>query len=157
MSSITFNRDSDEGKTEELMSAALFVEAADAEEEEGPPQDGMAYLRQVIQERKRVPETVTATVSLDTVSGTKKKRRETEAEEEESSEDQSRTKAAPPAGCCPGAAWQRDQVAAFSEVRLGAARHAQLGRDTGEVGTSKYPTLCVTEGITYWCRWVRAR
>ena len=56
-------------------------------------------------------------------------------EEEESSEDQSRTKAAPPAGCCPGPAWQRDQVAAFSEVRLGAARHAQLGRDTGEVGT----------------------
>ena len=128
MSSLTFNRDSDEGKSEDLMSAALFVEAADAEEEEGPPQDGMAYLRQVIQERKRVPETVTATVSLDTVSGNKKKRRET-------AEDQSRTKAAPPAGCCPGAAWQRDQVAAFSEVRLGAARHAQLGRDTGEVGT----------------------
>merc|ERR1719195_2485549 len=50
----------------------------------------MAYLRQVIQERKRVPETVTATVSLDTVSGNKKKRRETaEEEDEESSQDKS--------------------------------------------------------------------
>merc|ERR1719229_193700 len=132
MSSLTFNRDSDEGKSEELMSTALFVEAADAEEEDGPPQDGMAYLRQVIQERKRVPETVTATISLDTVSGNKRKRRETAEEQEE--EDGGRTKAAPPAGCCPGPAWQQDQVAAFSEVRLRAARHAQLGRDTGEVG-----------------------
>ena len=44
---------------EELMSAALFVEECEGEDE-GAPQDGMAYLRAVRAERKQCPNTVTA-------------------------------------------------------------------------------------------------
>ena len=45
--SITFNHEEKAG-TEDLMTAALVVEAGDNDEEDGrPPQDGMAYLRQV--------------------------------------------------------------------------------------------------------------
>ena len=61
-STIKFKREEEgEGEGPDLMSAALYVEEAEEEEEEDgrPPQDGMAYLRQVIKERKRVPDTVT--------------------------------------------------------------------------------------------------
>lgn len=45
--SITFNHEEKAG-AEDLMSAALMVEAGDNDDEdERPPQDGMAYLRQV--------------------------------------------------------------------------------------------------------------
>ena len=126
MSSLTFNRDSDEGKSEELMSAALFVEAADTvEEEDGPPQDGMAYLRQVIKERKRVPDTVTVeyagpakTAKLSGGAGP----------------GGDREKAAAPPGWAPGSAWQRQQIAEFSSVRLRVAQHAEVARQTGQAG-----------------------
>ena len=45
--SLKFNTDNEE--SEDLLSAALHVEAADNEDDDDrPPQDGMAYLRQVI-------------------------------------------------------------------------------------------------------------
>ena len=45
--SLKFNTDHEE--SEDLLSAALHVEAADNEDDDDrPPQDGMAYLRQVI-------------------------------------------------------------------------------------------------------------
>ena len=118
---IKFNREEEEGDGPDLMSAALYVEEAEEEEEDGrPPQDGMAYLRQVIKERKRVPDTVT----VEYVGAAKTAKL--------SSRD--REKAAAPPGWAPGAAWQRDQIAEFSAVRLRVARHAQLARETGEAG-----------------------
>ena len=117
------------------MSAALMVEGGDKEEEEGgPPQDGMAYLRQVMRERKRVPETVTAEIKP-------KKQKPDMAGGQKSAGSgggdlgdlNSRTKVPPPPGCCPGPGWQREQVARFSEVRQRVGRHAELGRRTGEV------------------------
>ena len=45
--SLKFNTENEE--SEDLLSAALHVEAADNEDDDDrPPQDGMAYLRQVI-------------------------------------------------------------------------------------------------------------
>ena len=70
-----------------------------------------------MRERKRVPETVTAEIKP------KKQKQNTASCEEQkkvdsdSEEMNSRTKIPPPPGCCPGSAWQREQVAAFSEVR----------------------------------------
>ena len=66
-----------------------------------------------MRERKRVPETVTAEIKP------KKQKQNTASSEEQKndSEMNSRTKIPPPPGCCPGSAWQREQVAAFSEVR----------------------------------------
>ena len=101
--SITFNHE-EKGDNEDLMSAALMVEDGDAEEEGGPPQDGMAYLRQVMRERKRVPETVTAEIKP-------KKQKPDVAGGQKSSgagggdlgDLNSRTKVPPPPGCCPGA------------------------------------------------------
>ena len=43
-----------------------------------------------------------------------------------------RHKAAPPPGCCPGVAWQREQVKQFSEVRAKLARHVQMIKLSGE-------------------------
>ena len=100
---------------EDLMSAALFVEAAEDEDDGRPPQDGMAYLRQVIKERKRVPDTITAEVSQ------KKKPKINRVETEKSGDDSKRNdrvKVPPPPGTCPGSTWQREQMAQFSEVRL---------------------------------------
>ena len=94
---------------------------------------------QVMRERKRVPETVTAEIKP------KKQKQNTASSEEQKkvddSEMNSRTKIPPPPGCCPGSAWQREQVAAFSEVRAKVDRHGELGRRTGEVGigTVKIP------------------
>ena len=133
--SITFNHEEKEGSGD-LMSAALMVEAGDKDEDdERPPQDGMAYLRQVMRERKRVPETVTAEIKP-------KKQKQSEEQKKVDSDDMnSRTKIPPPPGCCPGSAWQREQVASFSEVRRRVDRHGELGRNTGEVGvgTVKIP------------------
>ena len=135
--SITFNHEDKEG-SEDLMSAALMVEAGEDEDDGRPPQDGMAYLRQVMRERKRVPETVTAEIKP-------KKQKQNASDErkkvDSDSDMNSRTKIPPPPGCCPGSAWQREQVAAFSEVRRKVDRHGELGRHTGEVGvgTVKIP------------------
>ena len=125
--SITFNHEEKAG-SEDLMSAALMVEAGEDEDDGRPPQDGMAYLRQVMRERKRVPETVTAEIKP-------KKQKQNSSEEQKKvdsdSDMNSRTKIPPPPGCCPGSAWQREQVAAFSEVRRKVDRHGELGRNTG--------------------------
>ena len=122
---LKFQRDEEEeGDGPDLMSAALYVEEADEEEEEDgrPPQDGMAYLRQVMKERKRVPDTVT--VEYAGPAKTAKM----------SGGGRDREKEAAPPGWAPGSAWQREQMAEFSSVRLRVARHAQLARDTGEAG-----------------------
>ena len=111
--SLKFDHEEKEGN-EDLMSAALFVEAAEDEDDGRPPQDGMAYLRQVIKERKRVPDTVTAEIS-------QKKPKMTRVETEKSGDNSKRNdrvKVPPPPGTCPGSTWQREQMAQFSEVRF---------------------------------------
>ena len=111
--SLKFDHEEKEGN-EDLMSAALFVEAAEDEDDGRPPQDGMAYLRQVIKERKRVPDTVTAEIS-------QKKPKMTRVETQKSGDNSKRNdrvKVPPPPGTCPGSTWQREQMAQFSEVRL---------------------------------------
>ena len=122
---IRFKREEEEDEEGPgLMSAALYVEEAEEEEDEGrPPQDGMAYLRQVIKERKRVPDTVTVeyagpakTAKLSGGPGS------------------DREKAAAPPGWAPGSAWQRQQIAEFSSVRLRVAQHAEVARQTGQAG-----------------------
>ena len=124
---IKFNREKEEGEEgPDLMSAALYVEEAEEEEDDGrPPQDGMAYLRQVIKERKRVPDTVTVeymgaakTAKLSGGAGP----------------GGDREKVAAPPGWAPGLAWQREQIGEFSSVRLRVSRHAQVARHTGEAG-----------------------
>ena len=123
-STIKFKREEEgEGEGPDLMSAALYVEEAEEEEEEDgrPPQDGMAYLRQVIKERKRVPDTVTVEYV-----GPAKTAKLTGGGDRE--------KEAAPPGWAPGSAWQRQQIAEFSSVRLRVARHAQVAREAGEAG-----------------------
>ena len=124
---IRFKREEEEDEEGPgLMSAALYVEEAEEEEDEGrPPQDGMAYLRQVIKERKRVPDTVTVeyagpakTAKLSGGAGP----------------GGDREKAAAPPGWAPGSAWQRQQIAEFSSVRLRVAQHAEVARQTGQAG-----------------------
>ena len=115
--SITFNHE-EKGDNEDLMSAALMVEGGDKEEEEGgPPQDGMAYLRQVMRERKRVPETVTAEIKpkkqKPDVAGGQKSAGSGGGDLGDLGDLNSRTKVPPPPGCSPGAGWQREQVARF--------------------------------------------
>ena len=129
MSQIKFNTGEDK-EGPELMTAALYVEEADKEEEEEdgrPPRDGMAYLRQVIKERKRVPETV----SVEYVGPAKSAKL---VGEESEGDLNDRSKVAAPPGWSPGSAWQREQVRQFSEVRLKVGRHAELVKETGEAG-----------------------
>ena len=98
------------------MSAALYVEPAkDDDDDDRPPQDGMAFLRQVIKERKRVPQTT----RVDITHHKKAKLADTEKSKHDEDGIKSRVKAPPPTGCCPSSTWQREQVAEFSEVRLG--------------------------------------
>ena len=80
-------------------------------------------------------------IDCDWSSQSKYKKQKTADHEPSKSSENDRTKARPPSGCCPSASWQRDQVSQFSEVRLKAERHAELGRRTGEVGigTVKIP------------------
>jgi len=133
---------------EELMSAALYVEEGQ-EEDEGAPQDGMAYLRAVRAERKQCPDTVTASVlppppkKLLKEQGSKAKVEVNEEEvdvvggvragvEENRVFGAGRVKAPPPPGCCPGVAWQRKQVKQFSQLRLRMGKHVTLVRSKGE-------------------------
>jgi len=123
---------------EELMSAALYAEEEGEEEDEGAPQDGMAYLRAVRAERKQCPDTVTASVLPPPP------RKHGSGAEVEVSEKEvdgvgdkkvfgaGRVKAPPPPGCCPGVAWQRKQVKQFSQLRLRMGKHVALVRSKGE-------------------------
>ena len=124
---IRFKREEEEDEEGPgLMSAALYVEEAEEEEDEGrPPQDGMAYLRQVIKERKRVPDTVTVEYA-----GPAKTARLSGG----AGPGGDREKAAAPPGWAPGSAWQRQQIAEFSSVRLRVAQHAEVARQTGQAG-----------------------
>ena len=81
-------------------------------------QDGMAYLRAVMKERKQCPDTVEATV-VPPVRGRGKEQGQEEGGSKEQEEGGGRSKAAPPPGCCPGVRWQREQVKQFSQVRQG--------------------------------------
>jgi len=129
---------------DDLMSAALFVDQGKEGEEEGPPQDGMAYLRQVIKERKTCADTVTADIAPAV------------AARNGASEvggkvagpgGLGRDKAPPPPGCCPGVAWQREQVKQFSQVRLQMSRHRALVNQEG--GTHEKVPAKENEGL--WC------
>lgn len=135
MSSLKFG---EQEAGEELMSAALYVEEEGEEEDEGAPQDGMAYLRAVRAERKQCPDTVTASVLPPPP------RKHGSGAEVEVSEKEvdgvgdkkvfgaGRVKAPPPPGCCPGVAWQRKQVKQFSQLRLRMGKHVALVRSKGE-------------------------
>jgi len=127
---------------EELMSAALYVEEGQGEDE-GAPQDGMAYLRAVRAERKQCPDTVTAAiVPTPTIRKLLKEngsRAEVEVDEEEGhgGGDErlfgtGRMKAPPPPGCCPGVAWQRKEVKQFSQLRLRMGKHVAFVKSKGE-------------------------
>ena len=130
------------------MAAALYVDTVEREDEaNGPPQDGMAYLRQVIKERKRVPDTVTAEFKPQPAKP-KHARVET-AEENQEEEGLGRMKVAAPAGCSPGAVWQREQVRRLSEVRTALGRHLQLART--ECGPGEAGRLPDKRNEAVWC------
>lgn len=129
---------------EELMSAALYVEEGQGEDE-GAPQDGMAYLRAVRAERKQCPDTVTASILPPPTP--RKLLKENGAEIKVNKEEghgvrpgvgderlfgAGRVKAPPPPGCCPGVAWQRKEVKQFSQLRLRMGKHVALIKSKGE-------------------------
>jgi len=144
--SLRFKTDDEGGGNDDLMSAALYVDTNDKDDDdEKPPQDGMAYLRQVIKERKRVPDTVTAEIAP------KQKQDEKSMKDENSGQSrmlEGRHKVAPPAGCCPGLVWQRDQVKQFSEVRTKLARHVKLVLAGGQQESMKIPDR---KNEALWC------
>jgi len=149
--SLKFNAEADDAGDEDLMSAALYVgDISGKDDDDKPPQDGMAYLRQVIKERKRVPDTVTADFDPIKIS-----RKSVQVENTSSSAISpnpsalsGRHKAAPPHGCCPGVAWQREQVKQFSEARAKLARHVQQVKLSGEVEKHKIPDK---KNEALWC------
>jgi len=129
---------------EELMSAALYVEEGQGEDE-GAPQDGMAYLRAVRAERKQCPDTVTASILPPPTP--RKLLKENGAEIKVNKEEghgvrpgvgderlfgAGRVKVPPPPGCCPGVAWQRKEVKQFSQLRLRMGKHVALIKSKGE-------------------------
>ena len=87
----------------------------------------MAYLRAVMKERKRCPDTVEATVvppvrgrgkgGQEEGGSRSKEQEEGGGRSKEQEEGGGRSKASPPPGCCPGVRWQREQVKQFSQVR----------------------------------------
>jgi len=143
--SLRFKTEDEGGGNDDLMSAALYVDTNDKDDDdEKPPQDGMAYLRQVIKERKRVPDTVTAEV-------TPKQKQEKSMKEENGAQSrilEGRHKVSPPAGCCPGQVWQREQVKQFSEVRTKLARHVKLVLAGGQQENIKIPDR---KNEALWC------
>merc|ERR1712129_29288 len=101
-----FRNEDDGGCNDDLMSTALFVDTNDKDDDDGrPPQDGMEYLRQVIKERKRVPDTVTAEIAVPAkISATSSKSSLPVAAPNTQSSPALLAgghKAAPPPGCCP--------------------------------------------------------
>lgn len=150
--SLKFNHGED-GGNDDLMSAALYVDTNDKDDDDGrPPQDGMEYLRQVIKERKRVPDTVTAEIDPGKIPSNPLKRGASEAAHINIQSSPSllsgRHKAAPPPGCCPGVVWQREQVKQFSEVRAKLARHVKLTKLNGEQEKHKIPDK---KNEALWC------
>lgn len=113
---------------DDLMTAALYVgDIKDDEDDDGkPPEDGMAFLRQVVKERKRIPEVVSTDINTDKIATIKANVETKPTEEESPAQLLGRLKAAAPPGCCPGVVWQREQVKQFSEVRSNLARHIKL-------------------------------
>merc|ERR1712129_389622 len=151
--SLKFRNEDDGGGNDDLMSAALFVDTNDKDDDDGrPPQDGMEYLRQVIKERKRVPDTVTAEIAVPAkISATSSKSSLPVAAPNTQSSPAllaGRRKAAPPPGCCPGVVWQREQVKQFSEVRAKLARHMKLTKLSGEQEKHKVPDK---KNEALWC------
>ena len=146
---------------EDLMSAALFVEECEGEDE-GAPQDGMAYLRAVRAERKQCPNTVTAS-NLPPLPRTTPKEQKAKAEvkvigenvyggmatevQDERVVGAGRVKVPPPPGCCPGVAWQRKQVKQFSQLRLKMGKHVTFVKSKGEKPT-KVPDK---QNEALWC------
>lgn len=129
---------------DDLMSAALFVDQGKEGEDEGPPQDGMAYLRQVMKERKKCADTVTADIAPAVVT---KNGASEGGGKVAGPGGLGRDKAPPPPGCCPGVAWQREQVKQFSQVRLQMSRHRALVKQEG--GTQEKVPAKENEGL--WC------
>jgi len=147
--SLKFRSEDEDGGSDDLMAAALYVDTNDKDDDdERPPQDGMAYLRQVIKERKRVPDTVTA----DIVRKRKIEDSSGQAVVPNIGNGQSllsgRHKAAPPVGCCPGLSWQREQVKQFSDVRAKLVRHVKLMKANGDQLKQKIPDK---KNEALWC------
>jgi len=120
MTTVKFKKN--EQASENLMAKALDV-SSDAETDEeggeaGPPMDGMAYLKQVIKERKRIPDTVTAEIDPGSI--------KTPDLAQLYSEGGNRNKPKVPSKYCPSIRWQNQQVSEFSDIRLKLARHMKL-------------------------------
>ena len=149
-SSMKFNRQDEE--SEDFMSAALYVDPNEKDEnEDKPPQDGMAYLRQVIKERKTVPETVVADYIPKKTSKSKPQSKEGDIKNTNSVNQlyiSSRNKPPTPPGCCPGVDWQREQVKNFSDVRLKLANHVKLAKVNGEHELHQIPDK---KNEALWC------
>jgi len=98
------------------------------------PVDGADYLRRVIKERKRCPDTVTASVPVTAPESRK------ESSSRGGNIARKRSKLAPPTGCCPAPAWQRQQVADFSTVRQKLAQHTSLLKSGGGIAAHNVKT-----------------
>jgi len=140
MSALKFKHD--EGP-EDLMPKALAIpEDSSDEENEGnanPPMDGFAYLKSVIKERRRIPDTVTAKIDskkikaptcIDTFAGC------------------GRVKPEVPESYLPSKKWQNEQVSEFSDTRLKLNRHLSLIKSKGEFKPLKIPDK---ENEMLWC------
>jgi len=139
MSALKFKHD--EGP-EDLMPKALAIPDDSSEEEnsdENPPMDGFAYLKSVIKERKRIPDTVTAEIDskkikaptcIDTFAGC------------------GRVKPEVPESYLPSKKWQNEQVTEFSDTRLKLNRHLSLIKSKGEFKPLKIPDK---ENEMLWC------
>ena len=145
-----------EDTEEDLMAKCLYVDVKDDEddEEETAPKDGLDYLRKVIKERRRVPDTVTATsvpprMAAAAGGAEKSKPRSDDGRGGGGGSVAKRTKLSPPPGCCPGPAWQREQVAEFSEVRQRLGKHAALVRTAGGKPSVRTPDK---KREADWCR-----
>jgi len=138
MSSIKFNTSS-LGGSDDLGQKALAVSSDDTDEESGPPMDGMAYLKQVIKERKRIADTVVADIDPGKISKP--------STDLFAGAGRSKPLVAPE--YTPSIRWQNQQVSEFSDARLKVTRHKSLLASKGE--KEKPLKLPDKENEMLWC------
>lgn len=127
---------------DDLMKQALQVSSdSDAEENKGPPMDGMAYLKQVVKERKRIAQTVVAEIAPEKIK--KSSVMDTFAGD-------CRSKPCVPAEFKPCMRWQNRQISEFSDFRMKVSRHRTLLMSSKEkpVKPMKFPAR---DSEMLWC------
>jgi len=131
MSSLKFNRDNDE---ENLLAAALYVGKQEDDDDDGGDlwnnafKDGHDFIRRQMKERKTIP----VITQADNIPKQK-------INVPGCGSRGGRNKVPPPTGCCPCPAWQREQVADFSKVRLALSQHMALLKSTTQPQQAKIP------------------